>query len=796
MDALLQDVRFGLRQLARQRGSSLVAILTLALGIGASTAISSVVDATLLRPLPYPDPEQLFRISVERVEPDGRISRPTPSMEDMRAWQAAGVFTHVAGWGRAFRGRIADGPQPERIEVLHLTEDYLSMHGIAPILGRGVMRADTEFGAPLVALLSYGYWQSRFGGRADVLGQTIRLDADAATIVGVLPATFRAASAVAIPLQIASAEFARRGTGRVSVYARLRPDVTVEQAQARLSTSMSEPPRPDGTARQVRAALTSRLDSALSQYGPTVKVLGGAVGLILLIACVNVAGLLLARGAARQSELLVRASLGAGRGRLMRQLLVESVVLAVPGGLIGLLLAWLSLDVIVANVPLALPPDSPVTLNGLVLVAALGVLLATAVLSGLVPALRLSRVRSATALVRGARQVGSPLSRRGGQWLIAAEISLAVVLVAGAGLMIRSFMRMAAVDLGFQPDNLVTMEVLPLDRNAAAHTAYYGALLQQVRTVRGVSAAGLVDNFVLGSGTSFSSVSAGEKSAGVSVFQVLPGYFETIDARLRSGRFPGVADGADGRRGVILGQSAALALFPNQAAVGKTIVRAGADATPWTVVGVIDDLRHGGPLETMMRQPQVFFPLQPTDFSLNQAMTIVMRTSAGHAALAEQLRDVARSLGPRVMVERIRSADDWFDERVITPRRRTVLLSLLGGLGLTLALVGVFAMTGYAVTRRTAEIGVRMAFGARPWQVVRTMLRDAVVPTVAGTVAGVVLSLAATRVIASFLFEIAATDPVTLAAVAITLTATGTMAALVPALRAATVDPASTLRAE
>ena len=471
MDAFLQDMRFGLRQLLRQRGSSLVAVITLALGIGVSTAIFSIIDATMLRPLPYPNPEQLVTVNPEETMPDGRVSRATPSMEDMRTWQKSDdVFVQVAGYGSAFRGRVVEGETPERIEVAHYTEDYLPMHGVTPLIGRNFTKEETDPGSQLVALLGYGYWKSRYSGRQDIVGQTVRFDTEVATIIGVLPAWFNAKTPVVLPLRTPLAEYSRRGTGRVSVYARLRPDVTIDQARERLSARMPIRALPNGQqTSNPRVAISSRLESALTYSRTTVNVLAGSVGLILLIACVNVAGLLLARGAARQSELAVRASLGAGRGRLMRQLLTESAVLALIGGALGVLLAWLSLDAIVANVPLSMPTNSPVTLNLTVLAATLALLVPTALLFGLWPAIRLSRVQVGSVLARTGRQRGSALSRRGGQLLIAAEVALAVILVSGAGLMIRSFMRIAAVDLGFARNGLVVMDVLPLDQNPAVH---------------------------------------------------------------------------------------------------------------------------------------------------------------------------------------------------------------------------------------------------------------------------------------------------------------------------------------
>ena len=799
MEVLIQDVRYAVRQLLRQPGTSIVQALTLALGIGASTAIFSVVDAAMLRPLPYPSPEQLVVVDVEITPPDGRPYRPTPSMADMRLWQQAdAVFSAVAGSGQAFRGRIVDGPELARIEVSQFTEAYLSMHGVTPLLGRDFTREDTEFDAPAVALLGYGYWQSRYAGQRDVIGETMRLNDGVATIVGVLPASFDAGIPLARPLRIRPDEVSLRGTGRVTVYARLRPGVTVEQASADLSARMASEPLPEGSTLPARVRVSSRLESAVSRYRTTVSIIAGAVGLILLLACVNVAALLLARGAARQSEFALRASLGAGRPRLIRQLLTENFVLALAGGGAGVFLAWLSVDALVANIPLSLPPNTPVTLNGRVLAATVTLLVPTVLFFGLAPAMSLSRVRNAPALARGGRQPGPSLNRRGSQLLIATEVALAVVLVAAAGLMLRSFARLSVVDLGFDPDGLITMEVLPLERDPAVHESYYTALVQRVRTTPGVASVGLVDNFPLGDGTSLTILRGSGEPTFASVFATLPGYFETIDVALRAGRLPTDADYATGLRATVINETAASALFPDGPAIGRQVSpAAGESPESWIVMGVIADLRHGGPLGRRSENfPQVFFPLKPTEFDLNQAMTVVLRPSGRTPDLGIRLREAAHSIGPRVLIERIRTANDWFADGVVTPRRRTVLLSLLGGLGLVLALVGVFGMTAYAVECRTSEIGVRMAFGARPGQVVATIVHDAAVPIVIGTLLGLSGAAFTTQVIESFLFETTPTDAATLAAVALTLVVVGCLAALVPAMHAARVDPVASLRAD
>ena len=798
MNAILLDIRYGLRQFARQRGSSIVAVLTLALGIGVSTAIFSIIDATMLRPLPYDHPEQLVAVWVEELLPNGKTWSPSASMADLRFWQAADdVFSSVAGSGSAYSGRITDGPEPERIRVRHFTEDYLPMHGVTLALGRGFRRDDVAANAPIVALLGYGYWQTRFGGRANVLGEAIRLDDQVATIVGVLPSWFERTTQLVTPLQIPAKEFDRRGTGRVYVEARLRPDVTVAQATERLAARMIGVAGSQPGVKVVRARVISRLDELTNGYRTTVNILAGAVGLIVLLAAVNVAGLLLARGAARQSELAVRASLGAGRSRLIRQLMSETLVLVVPAMALGVFLAWLALDALVANIPLTMPANTAVDVNLTSMAMTVAVLLTASLIFAVLPAIRLSRVRIGPVMARSAHVVGSALSRRGGQVMIAAEVALAVVLVTGAGLMIRSFMRISAVDLGFKPDGLVTMEVLPLERTPSAQEDYYWALLERLRQVPGIESVSIVDNFALAGGTMYSSVSVNGKFHQSTMFEVTPGYFETIGATLREGRWPADADRASRLCAVVINQSAARAMFPERSPIGQSLAPRAQPNRPCAVVGVVADLRHGGPLEVRDRgRAQVFFPLHPDEHSLTDAMMVVARPSGDARGLGDRLRQTAQSLGPRVLIERIRGADELFGERVITPKRRTVLFGLLGASGLILALVGIFGMTAYAVTRRTAEIGVRMAFGATERQAVATVLRDAAIPIVAGTLLGVAAAASASRVIESFLFETAPADPATLATVAIALTIAGCLAALVPALRAARVDPATSLRVE
>ncbi len=463
MGAFLQDLRYGLRLLRKDAPSTLVAVVTLALGIGVSTALFSVIDAALFRTLPYPHPEQLVSLDVEVPRPN-RVSRMAPSMADIRDWRAAGsVFSHV-GRGRVegFRPPIVEAGAPERMKVGSASEDLFEVFGIAPVIGRRFTLDDTRDGAPAVALVSSRYWKDHLGGAADVIGRVVRIADKPATIVGVVPEGFYDDTAFWQPERFTPQWETNRGSG-TPVYGRLRPGVTVAQAKEALTAITRSINRADGDDHVRGVVVTSLYDDETSGYGRTLAMLGYAVAFILLIACVNVAGLLLARGAMREAELAVRAAIGAGRGRLMRQLLTEGIVLAIAGGALGVLAAWLTLDTLVALVPLSLPRNSPAAINLRVLGLVAAVCLSSALAFGLVPAMKFSGIRLGGYLASAGRRHGPAFSKRGGQALIALEVALAVVLLAGAGLMVRSFDRLLRVGVGFDPDAVLTMDVEPVD---------------------------------------------------------------------------------------------------------------------------------------------------------------------------------------------------------------------------------------------------------------------------------------------------------------------------------------------
>jgi putative ABC transport system permease protein len=796
METLLQDVKYALRQLGLQPSFSILAGLTLALGIGISTALFSVIDAALLRPLPYPNPEQLVTIDVEETGRDGKPARFSPSMTDIRSWRGLETIISDAGTGRVTGSAplIVDTVTPERLIVAEASEGFLETYGITPILGRAIHADDTRGGAPGVALLGHAYWRRQFGGDPNVLGRGIRIQDRDLVIVGVLPAGFYNQTAVWQARQFPGAWSDRRGTG-TPVIGRLRPGVTLSQAATALAAVTSAPSLVGPTSVPIRVVLRSMYDDETRQFGATIRTLTMAVGLILVIACVNVAGLLLARGATRDVELAIRAAIGAGRGRLVRQLLTESLILALAGAVAGVLVAYASLDSLVALIPLTLPANSPVEVNLTVLAFALGLTVVTALLFGLVPALKLSRAPKmmSTMLTVGGRS-GAPLSKRAGQWLIGIEVALALVLMTGAGLILRSFGKLVSVDLGFDTANVLTLEVEPLEQGEGVRRNYYAALADALRGLPEVVAAGAINDRALSGGNtySFPTLDTGEKLDGPER-TVLPGYLEAMGVRPLAGRLLEEADRVTADV-VVINATASRRYFGGNA-IGHTLTMGDKPPRHMRIVGVVPDLRYRGP-EGPVRPELYMLPDPNSSGRRSLALAMVMRLRDERSLPIERLKQVAESVGPRVLVGRARPAAELLSQPVARPRDRMLLLTMLGVFGLLLTLVGIFSMTAYAVARRTREIGVRMAFGARPLQVVGVMIRDAVWPVALGLVAGLAGTYYATRLVTSFLFETAPHDPVTLIGVVAVLAAAAGLAAWLPARRAASVDPVSALRTE
>ena len=789
VETVFQDTRYAIRQFARQPGFSVVAILTLALGVGLSTALFSVIDAALLHPLPYPHPEQLAQVLIDGQMRNGHIPRLAPSLDDVRLMRVSGHSLSEIGVWRNARPSVVAGPEPERLEGEEIDEGYLGVYGVVPIVGRGIEVGDMVQGAAPVVLIGYDYWQRRYGGRRDIIGKLLPFDTGSATIVGVLPASFDPQVPFFRPLTLDPSMHAVRGAG-FNVPARLRAGVSIESADRELNDLLH---RQDGMSQRQTVAIDSLLEKTASRYRSTVNVLELAVALILVIACVNLAALLLARGTARLPELAIRASIGAGRWRLVRQLLTESLLLAVAGGTAGVLLARWSLAFLVANIPMSLPDNAPATVNLRVLAFALGLSLLSGVVFGLAPALRLSHTHAGAALIHGHRG-GSTLTRGSRSFLIVAEVALATVLLSGAAIMIRSFGRLMAVDLGFDPAAFITFDVQTVDPSPATVSQYYPALLERIRTLPGVTAAGAIDELPLGRSSSFSRATASGVDVGVALRRMLPGYFESQGLPLEAGRLPNDTD-LHGSPVVVIDSAAARRLFAGGSSIGRLITLPD-HVQPLRVIGVVGDVRYFGPL--VPTYPEIYELLRPADDPRTKPrrLTIVIRPSGSARALASELRQMAAGIGPRVLIGNVMSGEDWLQDTVITPRRRTVLLTLLGALGLLLTLVGVFGITAYSVTRRTQEIGVRMALGAQPRNVLSMLLMDIARPVGLGIALGLIAAALSTKIIASFLFETTPTDAVSFAVVAVVLAVTACIAAWIPSRRALNVDPVSALRAE
>lgn len=804
VDELLQDLRHARRLFARQPAFSAVAIGTVALATGVTASLFSVIDAAILRPLPYPNPEQIVTAAVatRRQGMGDRVFHPSPSLVEMRRWQEAGVFSAIAGWDSVIPDRVIDGPTPERVTGREITSGYFAVFGVAPVIGRDFNEEDSAPGAPPAIILAHAYWRDRLGADPDVIGSTIRYDGEPAVVVGVVPAGFQPDVTVWRPMGAEARDPAERGEVG-NVRGRLRDGIRIEEAERLLSaiTPAGDARSPEGEVGTGRVALTSLLSRAAERSRATVALLAGAVGVLMLIGCVNVAGLLLARGTTRRAELAVRASMGAGRARLIRQLLIESTALSVSGCLVGVVVAWLSLDALVSMLPLSFQPGVPPVIDLRVLTACAVLAIATGIVCGLTPALALSRSGPGTVLrtVHGGR--GHSLSPRGTQCLVAVEIALAVVLVVAGGLMIRSFDRLTSVDLGFDPEGVVAFTVVPVDAERAARASYYEDVLRAVRAIPGVESAGAVDAFAL-SQTRFSTAvwSEGVDTA-AAVHHVLPGYFEAMGFRLRQGRFP---TSAETGLAAVITASAARELFPAGGAIGHRITFhraafARTDRVPlsFDVVGVMADLHHGGPAGE--RRPSVFATL-PADSGPSwltaTGMTVVVRPRQGQRVPEDLLLGATRGPGSRAIVGPVRTGPAWFGDLVATQRHRTVLIGTLAAFGLALVLVGIFSTTAYAVARRTREIGVRMALGAAPRSVVTMVIRDVAGPAAAGLIVGLGIAAYASRLVQDFLFEIGPRDPQAFAAGVVVIATTALAAAWVPARRAAQVDPVTTLRAD
>ncbi|HEX7049880.1 MAG TPA: ABC transporter permease [Longimicrobiales bacterium] len=800
METLFHDLRYALRSLRKAPGFAGVAVLTLALGIGANTAIFSVVDGVLLRPLPYPEPDRL----VSFVEAGSYKGAFLEYRERAESFEAIAAYTPGQAFSLTGRG------EPVRLEGAVVSAGLFSVLGAKPLLGRTFLPGEDEAGREPVVVLSHGLWQQRFGADPGIIGEEVRLDGIARTVVGVMPPGFRFPSASTqlwVPASIRAADpIDLWGMSVGTTIARLRPGVTLEEARTEVRTL--EPrmrelfpwDMPEDYGRN--ATVVPLRDRIVGDVRPMLLVLLGAVGFVLLIACANVANLLLARATTRRRELAVRVALGAGRRRLMRQLLTESVMLAALGGIVGLFLAFWGVELLVAGLPADTPRLAGIGIDGRVLGFTAALTFATGLVFGVLPALRASRSEPHDALKEGGRTATGARTRLSAA-LVVTEIALAVVLVTGAGLLIRSFWRLLRVDPGFRVENVVAATVAPPTfryADGAARRAFYQELLGRLEALPGVTGAGITDRLPFG-GRNYGSVfviegrpdpatQGGDWPLADIAATISADYLRTMGIRVLRGRGFTPADRADAPGVVLINQALARRYWPDEDPIGRRI--RGPGSVPWlTIVGIVDDVAYNRLADTDL--PAFYMPLLQHG---PEVVSVVVRSTADPATLAANLRAVVASIDEDTPVSDVRAMAQRVSDSLGRPRFTMLLLTAFAAAALILGAVGIYGVIAYAVSQRIHEIGIRMALGARAGDVLGMVVRQGAALAMIGIAVGLLAAFATTRLLAGLLYGVGATDAATFLAVPLLLGAVALAASWIPARRAARVDPVVALRNE
>ena len=807
---LIHDLRHGFRVLKRDGGGALAAATVLALGLGASTAVFGVVDALLLRPLPYREPDRIVTLWQTHAKRPGQLDDVSPA--NFLDWrERLRAFEHVAA-ANPYAYDYTGGAEPEVFFAIRVSEGFLEALGATPMLGRGFLPEEYRAGRENVALLAHGLWRRRFGSDPGVVGRTIPLDGTAFTVVGVLPADFEprllptaGERGIFTPHVVEEHNKKVRGTGWWNVVARLGQDVTPPQAQQELDVVAAElareHPRTNSGSGIRAVPLAEHLTAGVR--GPLLLLLG-AVGLVLLITWSNVAGLLLARGAAREGELVVRASLGASRGRLVRQLVAENGLVVVAGCGLGMALASWGMDVIVALSPVDVPRLSQVGMSSRVLAFAGVLALVSALACGIAPALRFSRPRPFASLKQAGGTAAPALSReplrRG---LVVAELALSLVLLVGAGLLVRSFTRLVAVDPGFRAEGVLALQVFAWDRQQtpAARARFFEETLARLAELPGVGAAGAVSrmpfieaNIGIRSTLQIEGVPElpPEQAPRVFLSTATPGYFPAMKIRLVAGRLFDARDAAAGRTVALVNEALARAHWADQSPLGsQVILRFEGKPIRAEVVGVVASVRH----ERLERapEPEAFLPHAQTGFG---SMTYVLRTSADPASLTEAAKQRIRSLDPLLAFYRTASLRELVSKSLAERRFLLVLISSFAAIAVLLAAVGLYGLLSVLAIERRREMGVRMALGAGASDIVRLVLEQGLGLVAPGLALGFAAALFATRALAGVIYGISLVDPLTLALVAALIGFVSLTACYLPARRAGRVDPCVTLRSE
>lgn len=810
-ERLLQDLRYGLRRLWRSPGFTIATVSILAIGIGATTAVFSLVNAVLLRPLPFPESGRLVWVSQQDHSLPG-IAPESLSYPDYFDWRAQNHTLEGLASYRDNSVTMEMNGESQRLDVETVSANFFDVLGAVPMLGHN-FRWEEEKPGHNVAMLSYSFWQSQFGSAKDIIGKSIRMNNHDYTVAGVMPDGFQFPFENPAPVLWTSladdaegkdASTQQRGYDVLGVIGRLKANVTAMQAKADLSVIAANLAHqyPDHNKQYTSALVEPELAHMTGNTRPALRVLFSAVSLVLLLVCANVAGLLLARGSRRSAEFAVRAALGASRTAITRQLLLESLLLSVCGGLAGIALAFGLIRALLNLMPLEIPRMQAASVDGGVLAFVLVISLITGLLFGAFPALRLSRSAPARALGEGSRTVSSGRAQhRLHNGLVIAQTAICMVLLIGSGLLMRSFVRILNVDPGFNAKNVLTSRVgVSFEQlNHDQHYLFYQQLLTRISALPGVQLASAAWPLPMtGSSATVSFNIQGRPVArgdepNESLAVAMPGYFKTMGIPLIAGRIFGEEDGLHGPPTIIINQAFAKKYFPGENPLGQHIqVRVGDDVFEHPVrelVGVVGDIKRKG--LTADADPQYYLPYA-------QAVVtnpyLVVRTKADPATVQSAIRSAVHALDPNVPVYQVATVEDYLSKSAAQPRFQAFLLTCFATIALVLAAVGLYGFLSYIVVQRTQEIGLRMALGAQRSTVLAMIVRRGLLLSLAGVASGIVISVVLTKVISGLLFQVRPTDPLTLMAAAALLLIISAAASSLPACRAAGLDPMKTLR--
>jgi putative ABC transport system permease protein len=807
MDSVIKDLKFALRSLIKRPGFTAVAVITLALGIGGSTAIFTVVDAALLRGLPYKSPDRL--VHLWEKTPQDAFSKREFSYPDYQDYQQNNVFDGLAAYtgGRVV---LSGEGEPESVGGPRVNASFFNVLGVDPILGRTFQTGEDQQGGPKVVVLSYGLWQRRFGGHTGVVGKALTINGDSYTVIGVLPASFQFAlrnGDLWLPYQPTQNQLTRRFMHGTNLIGRLKSDINEGQAQSELSVIAG---RIEQEHNQSHAGTTVRVvplqEEVIGAVRPILIVLLAAVGFVLLIACANVASLLLTRALARQKEVAIRSALGASRWRVVRQLLTESVVLSLVGGAAGLLIAYWGVPALVAALPQnqlnAMPFLKTLSLDSSILAFSFALSFVTGLFFGLAPALQSSRLDLNEVLKEGGRNASANASHRLRSVMVVSEIALAVVLLVGAGLMMKSLFRLLQTNIGFNPENLLTMGViLPPSKYTEANQLinFNEQIQERVRSLPGVSNAGTVDILPLNAGNTTRFYIDGDpvpqpgKEIEANMRVVSDSYFQTLGVPLLGGRMFDRREGPNSPPVVVIGKTIADRLFAGRDPVGKKIRYNSIQTDPIEIVGVVGDVKITG-LDEAVR-PVLYYSYRQLS---SPFASLVVRSDGDPAALTASVRNEIRNLERDAAILNVNTMDQMIAQTPASFMRRfpALLIGIFAIVALLLASIGIYGVVSYSVSQQTHYIGVRMALGASPSDILKMVLKQGVILAIAGVGLGVLAALGLMRLLRTLLFEVSTNDVTTFALVGGGLFVIALVACLIPARRATRVDPLVALRYE